>query len=104
MKVELPTSTVDCEEFTETVIGKFKLIGLRMSGKPRLSMIAIDTKAGSVVGAYKTKMRNIEQISLLFNRIEEDRDNNIYRSFNIYANAWVSKTNYLRVPEVKHSH
>ena len=99
MKVILPTSTIDCEEYYETEIGRFKFIGIKMKDKPRLSMVVV--KGAKVVNVYKTKMRSIDDVRLLFDRIKEDRDNSIYRSFKAYANSWVSKTKFLRVPENK---
>ena len=98
MKIQLPNGSLDCEYFSTVKSGKFTFVGAKLRNKDRLHLIVVNESDGTVVGTYKTKMKNKESMDLLLNRIIEDRENRIYRSFSVYCSAWVSKTNQLRIP------
>lgn len=83
----------------EQVMGKFKLLGLKLGNERKYRLVVFDTFENTLVGTYKTKMSAEDQVEMLINRIKEDRENRIYLSFGIYSRAWVSKvTNKLHVP------
>jgi len=102
MKEKLPStaselSNLKSDSITDK-IGKFTFIGFIPERRKRCTMIVLN-RSGKVIETCSTKMKSLEQMELLFERIKEDRANHIYRSFKFYGNAWV-KGQFIKVPEV----
>lgn len=106
-RIELPNNTMDVEAvdaYTDSgkslTSGKFKFIGIKQTGIQKTSFIVVDTRENKLIGAYKTKMKKMEHMEMLLNRIIEDRQSKNYLGFGMYTTAWVTKTDspQLRIP------
>jgi len=90
-ELQLNGKLITCEEKTSIDSGNFRFFGVKLLDKKRFDLIVVSLPTGDFIDRYQTKMRNLEEMHKLLNRIKQDRDEGIYLHFARYSSAWVKK-------------